>query len=84
MDLELRVTSDTLKPHENIFELIGTPDDNGGLIPVLILDLSSPQHHTLADLIDKIPVTDFQIKRFMISDIIHGLAAIQKEKNHPR
>ena len=84
VDLELRVTSDTfLKTQENIVELIGfswTLDDAGALTPVLIMELASPEHPTLADLVGKIPVTDFQIKGLMISDIIHGLTAIHEEK----
>ena len=84
VDLELRVTSDKfLKSQENIVELIGfswTLDNAGALIPVLIMELASPKHPTLADLIDKIPVTDFQIKGLMISDIICGLTAIHEEK----
>ena len=84
VDLELRVTSDTfLKSQENIVELIGfswTLDDAGALTPVLIMELASPKHPTLADLIDQVPVTDFHIKGLMISDIIHGLTAIHEEK----
>jgi serine/threonine protein kinase len=76
IDLELRVTSDTfLKSQENIVELIGfswTLDDTGGLRPILIMELACPDHPTLKDLIDKVNVTNFQIKGSMISDIIHG------------
>ncbi len=82
--LDLRVLlSDFIKPHPNIVDLLAVswieeaqPDGEPQLSPLLIMELALPEVRTLHELIPIVDPLDFELKGFLMSDILGGLNAI--------
>jgi serine/threonine protein kinase len=88
LSLDLRVLlSDFIKPHPNIVDLLAVswieetqPDGESQLFPLLIMELALPETKTLHDLIPIVDPLDFELKGFLISDILGGLNAIHLDR----
>jgi serine/threonine protein kinase len=88
LHVELRVLmSDFIKPHPNIVDLIAVSwveetQSNGEaeLLPLLVMELATPEARTLHDLLPTIDPLDFRLKEYLISDIISGLDAIHSDR----
>ncbi|ERF73123.1 hypothetical protein EPUS_09121 [Endocarpon pusillum Z07020] len=88
LSLELRVLlSDFIKPHPNIVDLLAVSwieetQSNGEskLLPLLVMEIALSEARTLHDLIPIVDPLNFELKGFLISDILSGLDAIHRDR----
>jgi len=82
IEMEMRVSASVaIKEHPNVATLESfswSTDEFGQLEPILIMELALLDCSTLAHLVDRVQLSDFTTKGYMITDIIAGLAALHE------